>query len=104
MTLTVLPEAELETTEAAIWYEDRRARLGDDFLAELRCAFDFIQREPQGSALLESYTGAFEIRRHRLKHFPYLVIYACLPSDCIVVAVTHVRRKPLYWLDRLGSE
>jgi hypothetical protein len=44
---TVLPEAELEAAEAAIWYDDR------------------------------------------------------YPEDVAVVAISHARRRPLYWLERL---
>lgn len=104
MRISLLPEAELEATEAAIRYEDLREGLGGDFLTELRGALARIRGNPQSAALLESYTGPYEIRRHRLKRFPYLVIYSCWPADCIVLAVSHERREPFYWLDRLGGE
>ena len=103
MRLTLTTEAELEASEAAIWYEDRREGLGGDFLTELRGALDRIRQAPQTAALLESYAGPYEIRRYRLKRFPYLVIYSCWPADVIVLAVSHVRREPFYWLDRLGQ-
>ena len=34
MKCCVHPLAELEATEAALWYDDRRQGLGDEFLAE----------------------------------------------------------------------
>ena len=102
MKFTLLPEAELEATQAAIWYEDQREGLGGDFLTELRRALDHIRSAPDGSARLESYTGPHEIRRSPLERFPYLAIYACRAEETLVVAVSHVRREPLYWLDRLG--
>jgi toxin ParE1/3/4 len=83
--LTLLVEAELEGAEAAIWYDDQREGLGDDFLKELRRALDEIGRAPQASALLESYLGRYEIRRYQLKRFPYLVIYSSEATECIVV-------------------
>jgi toxin ParE1/3/4 len=98
----VLPEAELEASEAAVWYEDQAEGLGGDFLTEVRIAFKRIGQAPQAAAVLESYSGPFEVRRYRLKRFPYLVIYSCRPAEAIVVAVSHVRRDSLYWLERLG--
>jgi len=32
---TVLPAAELEAAQAAVWYDDQRYGLGDEFLDEL---------------------------------------------------------------------
>lgn len=103
MRLTVLPEAELEASEAAIWYEVQREGLGGEFLTELRGALTRIPQAPQSAAVLESYSGPYEVRRYRLNRFPYLVVYSCWPADVIVVAVSHVRREPFYWLERLGS-
>lgn len=102
MIFAVLPEAELEAAEAAIWYDDQRLGLGDEFLVELQQAFDRIRGEPAELSRLESYVGPHEIRRCLLKRFPYLVIFACRPEEVIVVAISHARRRPLYWLRRLS--
>jgi hypothetical protein len=98
----VLPEAELEAAEAVIWYDDQRLGLGDDFLFELTQALDRIRRGPAELPRLESYSGLHDVRRCLLKKFPYLVIFAYRPDDVAVIAVSHARRRPLYWLDRLG--
>jgi hypothetical protein len=98
----LLPEADAEAIEAALWYEDRQAGLGDDFLAELERAFDSIRHYPQSLSLVEDYSGPHEIRRCMLRRFPYAVIFLCRPSETLVVAVAHTRRRPLYWLPRLG--
>lgn len=102
MKLTLLTEAELEASDAAIWYEDQREGLGGDFLTGLRTALNQIRQAPQSASLLESYTGVYEVRRLRLNRFPHLLIYSCWPDEVVVVAVSHVRREPLYWLDRLA--
>jgi hypothetical protein len=98
---TVLPEAELEAAQAVIWYDDQRFGLGDDYLIELRQVFDRIQMGPDELPRLESYDGAYEIRRCSLKRFPYLVIFACRPEEVLIVAISHARRRPHYWLERL---
>ena len=80
MTL-LLPEAELEAAQAAIWYDEQRARLGDDFLAELQRALDRIHRGPAELPKLESYGGPHDVRRCLLNRFPYLAIFVCRPNS-----------------------
>ena len=101
MIFTVLLEAELEAAEAVLWYDDQRLGLGDDFLTEVKQAFERIRRGPGELPRLESYTGKHDVRRYLLKRFPYLVIFACRPEEVLVAAVSHARRRPLYWLERL---
>ncbi len=102
MNLAVLPVAELEGIEAAIWYDDRRPGLGDEFLDELTHVLERIQAAPVSFAALEHYSGQHDIRRCLLKRFPYAVIFRRRLEEVLIVAVGHVRRRPLYWLDRLG--
>lgn len=102
MTLNVLPIAELEATDAAIWYDDRRVGLGDEFLDELSQGFERIHAAPDSLAVLEHYAGNHEVRRCLLKRFPYVVIFCRRTDEVLVIAVGHIRRRPLYWLDRLG--
>lgn len=82
MRLTVLPEAELEASEAAIWYEVQREGLGGEFLTELRGALTRIPQAPQSAAVLESYSGPYEVRRYRLNRFPYLGSLLVLAGRC----------------------
>ena len=102
MTVIVLPEAELEAAEAIIWYDDQRFGLGQEFLDELRQVLDRIGGGPAEQSRLENYAGPHDVRRCLLKRFPYSVVFACRPDAVLIVAVSHVRRQPLYWLDRLN--
>lgn len=43
-----------------------------------------------------------DMRRCLLTRFPYLVIYALLPGELLVLAVGHQHRKPGYWRERAG--
>jgi hypothetical protein len=99
--LKILAEAELESAEAAVWYEDREEGLGEEFLLEVADAIDKIRNNPQIFSRLESYGGVHEVRRCVLKRFPYLIVFACRPDVTLVIAIAHVRRRPLYWLERL---
>ena len=40
-------------------------------------------------------------RKCLLTRFPYLVIYAPLPDELLVLAVGHQHRRPEYWRERL---
>lgn len=40
-------------------------------------------------------------RKCLLTRFPYLVIYAPLPGELLVLAVGHQHRRPEYWRERL---
>ncbi len=103
MIFEVVPEARLEAAEAAIWYDDQRAGLGGDFLVEVQKTLDRVRHRPTEFSKLEAYRGPHEVRRALLRRFPYVAIFVCRPDETVVVAVSHARRRPLYWLDRLGS-
>ena len=101
MNIRLLPEAVDEAKEAALWYDHRQLGLGDEFLAELQSALAAIEEHSHGMPVLECYAGARDIRRHILRRFPYMVIFAYDAEECLVVAVAHTRRRPLYWRNRL---
>ncbi len=102
MKLRVLSVAELESVEAAAWYEEQSAGPGFEFLAALDEAIRAIREDPMSFSRLEYYSGSFDVRRFVLRRFPYLIIFACMAEKSLVVAVCHTRRMPLYWLDRLS--
>lgn len=101
MKFRVLPEADAEAIAATVWYEDQRPGLGDEFTTELSAAYQTIRNQIQWIPKLERYDGPHEIRRQLLKRFPYAVIVQCRENELLVIAITHTRRKPLYWLNRI---
>ena len=91
MKLVLDPEANAEMREAALFYEECREGLGQEFLDAVKMAFDQVARHP---AMWRRLRGRF--RRCLVQRFPYAVIYA-LESDVIyVAAVMHLKRKPGY--------
>jgi plasmid stabilization system protein ParE len=103
MKLVLLPEAEAEATQAAVWYDGEQAGLGSEFLRELQAALQSILDSPFGQPLLESSeTTEPAIRRTLLKRFPYLVIFTIRDEEIFVAAVAHAHRKPGYWTDRMS--
>ena len=93
--LFLRPEAKEDIREAFAWYEERSTGLGFEFLRALRAALSPLTREPyQFSVVLE------DIRRTRLRRFPYSVFYVATESSTSVIAVMHDRRDPRRWQTR----
>ena len=47
MRLELHPEAQAELRKAALWYDERRPGLGDEFIAEVSATLDRIGEAPE---------------------------------------------------------
>lgn len=103
MTLRLLSEAEDEARDAAQWYEDRQAGLGDRFLAALAKGMDKIERGPRRHRQVAQAPEGREVRRVLLDRFPYAVVFEVRAEELLVVAVAHTKRRPGYWRDRIDE-
>jgi len=97
------PEARAELRSAALWYEERRVGLGDEFIAEIATVLDRIA---EAAASFPKWPGtraaAPLIRRAVLHRFPYVIAFESHNRNVLVLAVAHAKRRPLYWLSRAG--
>ncbi len=98
MTFEFHPEALAEYKEAAVWYEERRSRLGIEFIDAVETAISAILESP-----CKHRPVGDGVRVFRLKRFPYYVFYRHdAEADHIrIVAVMHQKRRPEYWRERL---
>lgn len=92
----VLPEAEQEMLEAALYYQNQASGLGSDYLSAVERAIQSIEESPYTWPILEG-----ELRRQLVRRFPFGVLYRIEPEIIIIVAVAHLRKKPGYWKKRL---
>jgi hypothetical protein len=68
--LVIAPEADLDVAAAYVWYEGRRAGLGEDFLSSVDACLGSSRRRP------EMYPVVHEGYHRALVHgFPYAVFY-----------------------------
>jgi len=68
--LVVAPEAELDVTEAYVWYETRRVGLGEEFLNSVDACIERIRRQPA------IYPRVYEeYRRALIRRFPYAIFF-----------------------------
>lgn len=88
-------EARLEADAAAAFYKAKRPGLEQRFLDSLEDALRGIRRHPKAYRRIEA-----ELRKCRLPHFPYGVIYRIQARHIEIIAVMHLRRSPGYWKRR----
>jgi plasmid stabilization system protein ParE len=93
--LLLRSEAKEDIREVFAWYEERSTGLGFEFLRSVRAALSPVARDPQQfSVVIE------DIRRTRLRRFPYSVFYVALQDVTSIIAVMHDRRDPRRWQAR----
>lgn len=71
------------------WYEQQRAGLGDEFLAELRSAERRVREAPAAFRVLRNDT-----RRFLMHRFPYQLLYRVVDDVVVIVGLFHARRSP----------
>lgn len=98
MKIRYLAIAREEVREAADYYAAISPDLGKAFRLELRQLMRLVATMPQAWPV-----SGEDTRKCLLAHFPYLVIYAPLPGELLVLAVGHQHRQPGYWRERLAD-
>lgn len=94
-------DARTELRSAALWYEERREGLGDEFVTEVSSALDRIRQAPESYPAWPGLADrTFPIRRFILQQFPYVLAFERPDDHILVLAIAHAKRRPLYWLTR----
>ena len=97
MSYTFHPAAEAEHLETIAYYESKRPGLGAMYLTEFEQVLEVLCKAPHRYPIEKKPN----IRRIRLKNFPFTVLYRISLDSVQVLAVAHYRRRPQYWLGRL---
>ncbi|HEX2092437.1 MAG TPA: type II toxin-antitoxin system RelE/ParE family toxin [Longimicrobiaceae bacterium] len=93
--VVLLPEAEEDLSDTAAFLERRVPGLGDRLVAEVEYALGRLAENPYvGPHLVQ------DVRKLRVRRFPYNLIYRILPSHVLVLAVAHHRRRRKFWRGR----
>jgi toxin ParE1/3/4 len=93
--LTFHPNAEGELDEAAQYYGRENLALKRAFLDEMRRCVQTIRQNPTAASPLTE-----QVRRLLARRFPYGVIYSVTSSEIRILAIAHLKRRPLYWAGR----
>lgn len=94
-------EALAEIDATVDWYEAQREGLGREFLAAVRAAVSKLRSDPTISVPDRSAPSDALVRRRHLYRFPYVIVFAETPTEYVVLAVMHRRRRPGYWSSRV---
>lgn len=98
MTLPVKfrPAAAADVFETREHYEKQREGLGDQFADAVDETVSLIAAEPELFSVVWR-----EVRRTKLRRFPYVVYYRILAERTEIIAVIHGSRHPRTWQDRV---
>jgi plasmid stabilization system protein ParE len=89
------PGAAADVLDARIYYERQRATLGDQFAEALDEVVSLIAAKPELFAVVLR-----NVRRTKLRRFPYVVYYRILAERVEVIGVLHASRHPRTWQQR----
>jgi plasmid stabilization system protein ParE len=92
----ITDEAEADYRESVSFYSENNREIARLFARELRAVVDLLRERPLIGA---PYTEG--TRRKLFPRFPHAVIYDVQPEQVTILAVSHHRRDPEYWLDRV---
>jgi toxin ParE1/3/4 len=99
MSYCFLLGAEAEYLEAVQFFEEQRTGLGANLIADFERVIGLAIEMPNAWKLVHP-NG---IRRIGLAQFPYAIFYRVIEAGQIqVTAFAHHRRRPGYWLKRIG--
>ena len=87
--------AERELNEAALYYESESPGLGVIFLDEIERFIEDIAKNPSGGIKLRG-----PVRRRILRRFPYGILYSARAEGIRILAIMHLKRRPMYWVGR----
>jgi plasmid stabilization system protein ParE len=97
--LVVLPQAAHDANEAYIWYELRDPGVGEEFLGQLELCQQTIAVDPDRARRIRG-----NVRKVKMKRFPYFIYYHTSPDAVTVLAVLHGARHSRQWLQQMKDK
>ncbi|NOU21515.1 MAG: type II toxin-antitoxin system RelE/ParE family toxin [Methyloglobulus sp.] len=89
------PQAQGELEQAIEFYKNQQAGLEKRFIEAVDDAINRVCRNPLLYRKIDE-----NIRKCRLLHFPYSIIFRTKPGQIEIIAVMHLRKQPNYWQSR----
>jgi plasmid stabilization system protein ParE len=89
------PQAQEELEHTILFYKTQQAGLEKRFIEAVEDAINRICRNPLLYRKIDE-----NVRKCRLLHFPYAIIFRPTSERIEVIAVMHLRNQPHYWQDR----
>ncbi len=96
MKIVFLENAQLELDDAIDYYNLERPGLGEEFLQEVLSSLDRVAQFPDAWHPLSKNT-----RRCQTRRFSYGIIYSASENSILIVAISHLHRRPFHWQERI---
>lgn len=93
--LIIKSEAEQDLVQAALWYNEQRIGLGEEFLKVVGEKIKVIAENPY---LFE--VRYMEVRHAFIRRFPFAVHYLIEDKNIFVLAILHTSCNPKVWEKR----
>ena len=94
-------EAEVDITDAAVWYHKQQSGLGNEFLAEIESA---VARAAENPFRFQCLRRKPEVRRVLTNRFPYRVFFIRREDSIVVFRVLHGARHDREWKANVPKE
>jgi plasmid stabilization system protein ParE len=103
-----LAEAREDVRAGMEWYETKGGR-GQEFEEAVENAVAKIAERPERWALWPGKPGKLGLHRYLMRKrkrwdprgWPYKIAYEIKADEVVIVAVTHEKRRPNYWIKRV---
>lgn len=92
------PVAQQELIEAALWYDEQRPGLGDEFIDTVVARVNDLRDDPQRFP-----TAYGDVQQAILRRFPFAIYYRNMEDRILVLSVFHSSRNPESLQDRFDS-
>lgn len=89
-----LPAAEADLRDVHDWYESHLRGLGETFVASVDALLLRVERAPRSRQLLPGIAGRCGVRKALVRGFPWVLLYAVIDGDLVVVGLSHMARRP----------
>ena len=97
------PAAEEEIREAARYYRAEREGLATRFVLAVDDSIQRLRESPEAQSPHPEAPAGVDVRRARVKGFPYWLVFRQRGDETLVLACTHAQRRPGYWRGRLST-
>ena len=94
--IVLRPEAEADLLQARDWYGQEDSELAEAFLDSFDSTIARIEAMPELYAV-----ALMNVRRGKLRRFPYLVYYRVFSDRIEVIGLLHGSRDPQVWQKRV---
>jgi len=95
MSFVLHPNAAQEIEQTTAFYNKQQAGLEKRFIEDLEDGIEKVCAHPLRYKVVEG-----DVRKCRLEHFPYLLIYQVQSEQVEIIALMHLRKQPDYWKNR----